>query len=73
MRFDRWKLILRRFDNDPKLRQDELYDLQSDPDETRNLFDDAAHLGTRRELAAILKKWAQETGDTLGSELAAQI
>ena len=71
IRYEQWKLIMRRFDSDPRLRQDELYDLQSDPGETRNLFDDAAHRGTRRDLASMFKKWAQETGDTLGGELAA--
>ena len=45
IRFEQWKLIMRRFDSDPRLRQDELYDLKSDPGETRNVFDDPAHRG----------------------------
>ena len=38
IRFENWKMILRRFDNDPKQRSEELYDLQSDPEEVRNVF-----------------------------------
>ncbi|HTM50825.1 MAG TPA: sulfatase-like hydrolase/transferase [Bryobacteraceae bacterium] len=72
LRFERWKLILRRFDKDPRLRLDELYDLESDPGETRNLYKDPGHRARRADLRSMLGKWAAETGDKLGAELAAQ-
>ena len=72
IRYEHWKMILRRFDSDSRLRADELYDLQSDPAETRNLFGYASRRATVRELASMLRKSAQETGDALGAELAAQ-
>jgi N-sulfoglucosamine sulfohydrolase len=41
----------------------ELFDLESDPDELRNLADDPAHAATRAELEAKLKAWQQATAD----------
>jgi choline-sulfatase len=35
----------------------ELYDLRNDPEETRNLYGDAAHQGRQRELRAMLEDW----------------
>ena len=72
IRYERWKMILRRFEDNSRLRADELYDLREDPAEARNLFADAGRRGTVRELAGMMKKSAQETGDALGAELAAQ-
>ncbi len=41
----------------------ELYDLQADPDETKNLADDPAHKATFDKLAAELKAFQQKTKD----------
>lgn len=41
----------------------ELFDLQTDPDETKNLADDSAHAATRRRLEAALQEWREKTQD----------
>ena len=41
----------------------ELYDLQADPDETRNLASDPAHASTLRKLKVRLASWRREQGD----------
>ena len=54
---DRWKLNLCAGD------QCELYDLNKDPFELTNLFDDPAHRDRIREMAARIRIWQDETGD----------
>ncbi|HET7572631.1 MAG TPA: sulfatase [Gaiellaceae bacterium] len=44
---------------------EELYDLDADPLEQRNLAADPEHEATRAELAAELERWQRETGDPL--------
>ena len=53
----RWKLNLCHGD------QCELFDLNSDPYELNNLFDDPAHRDRVRDMAARIQLWQQETGD----------
>ena len=53
----RWKLNLCAGD------QCELFDLQSDPHETHNLFDDPAQRDRVRDMAARIRVWQGETGD----------
>ena len=55
---DRWKLTLCAGD------QGELFDLSSDPHETANLFDQPGHRDRVRYMAARLRIWQHETGDT---------
>ena len=55
---DRWKLALCAGD------QGELFDLINDPHEMTNLFDDPAQRDRVIDMAARLRVWQHETGDT---------
>ena len=55
---DRWKLNLCAGD------QGELFDLRSDLYEQTNLFDDPAQRDRIRDMAARIRMWQHETGDT---------
>lgn len=55
---DRWKLTLCVAD------QGELFDLNTDPAETTNLFDRPEHRDRVRWMAARLRLWQEEVGDT---------
>lgn len=52
-----WKLNLSPVD------QCELYDLNADPYEQHNLFDDPAQRGRIRDLADRIRRWQERTGD----------
>ena len=56
---DRWKLNLCAGD------QSELFDLNSDPYEMVNLFNDPAHKDRVRQMAALISLWQHDTGDTV--------
>jgi arylsulfatase A-like enzyme len=60
VRDERWKLI--RY---PKLGFSQLFDLQTDPDEMRSVYDDPAHAAHITRLTAAMKTWQQKVGDTL--------
>ena len=59
VRTARWKLI--HFWEQPE--EWELYDLQADPDETRNLIKERKHARIVRELKAKMAELRRETGD----------
>lgn len=44
---------------------EELYDIQADPQELKNLAADPQYAATRQELRAALDQWRRETGDTV--------
>jgi arylsulfatase A-like enzyme len=67
IRTERWKLILRKFDVRPEVRPGELYDLQADPEENRNLY--GSNRAAVRELAGALRQWGEEHQDHLSLEL----
>lgn len=43
----------------------ELYDLEADPGEMRNLIDDAAYSEVKKQLQGALRAWMEKTGDPL--------
>ncbi len=60
-RTERWKLVRHHF----AAGLDELYDLESDPGEVRNLYNAAPHRRTRDELQAKLTGWMKSVDDPL--------
>jgi choline-sulfatase len=40
MRTEKWKLVLRDFNADPRVRNNALYDIENDPEEVTNLYSD---------------------------------
>jgi hypothetical protein len=56
---DGWKLSLRDRDID------ELYNLNDDPGESRNLYQDAKYKREITELAEQIHRWQKKTGDKL--------
>jgi N-sulfoglucosamine sulfohydrolase len=53
--------LLKRYSERPA---EELYDLDTDPFELKNLAEDSAHISKRNELRAALDQWLASTGDT---------
>ncbi|MEP7364070.1 MAG: sulfatase-like hydrolase/transferase [Acidobacteriota bacterium] len=68
VRTARHKLILRKYDLSPEFRPGELYDLESDPGESTNLYAKQPKLVA--DLAGQLEKWAVATRDDTALELA---
>ena len=60
VRTERYKLIHFYYDIDAW----ELYDIQEDPEELSNLYDDAAYAAIVKELKAELGRLRQKFGDT---------
>jgi arylsulfatase A-like enzyme len=60
VRTDRYKLIHYYFDIDKW----EMFDLQKDPNELTNIYDNPAYFQIQKELAKELKRQQKETGDT---------
>lgn len=60
IRTERWKLI--RY---PKIDRTQLFDLDADPDEMKDLAADPAHAGRLQEMMDLLKRHQAEFGDTL--------
>jgi arylsulfatase A-like enzyme len=63
IRDDRWKLLCY-----PKISHRQLFDLQSDPDETTNLIDQQAHRDTVARLLALMQEEQRRYGDTQSVE-----
>jgi len=59
VRDDRWKLIVYTHIN-----KTQLFDLQNDPVEMRDLADDPKHAGGLERLTGMLRNWQHQLGDT---------
>lgn len=64
VRDSRYKLLLHLLPGEGQAPL-ELFDLEKDPGETKNLVSDPACLETRDRLQAALQGWRQETADPL--------
>lgn len=62
IRTDRWHLVRQYLQNG---QPDELFDLQNDPEELHNLYDDAAHREVRDGLQRRLTEWMRSVDDPL--------
>ncbi len=62
VRAGRLTLAQRRLFESPRARL-ELYDLQQDPWEVRNVADDPAYVATARRLAEVLESWSEGSDD----------
>ena len=69
IRTERYKLIMRKFFIHPELRSGELYDMQADPDEQRNLYADPSHLSVVKDLGRQLEQWGEDFADPLAERL----
>ncbi len=58
VRDERWKLI--RY---PKVDETQLFDLENDPHEMRDLAEEPAYTAKVNEMMALLRKWQQRLGD----------
>jgi arylsulfatase A-like enzyme len=58
VRDDRWKLLVY-----PQVNKVQLFDLQNDPAEIKDLAEDKGHAVEVERLLALLKRWQKETGD----------
>jgi arylsulfatase A-like enzyme len=67
LRTERHKLILRKFDVRPEVRAGELYDLERDRGESRNLY--GSEKAVVRDLAGQLTAWGRTHKDALSVEL----
>jgi arylsulfatase A-like enzyme len=47
----------------PRMPAEELYDMQSDPHETKNLASSPGHQSVLKRLRAVLEKWIQQSND----------
>lgn len=68
VRTERWKLIKREYRSEPEWRMDELYDLQSDPGETNNVF--KREPSRVRDLNRMLLDWGKRYEDETAVRLA---
>jgi arylsulfatase A-like enzyme len=58
VRDDRWKLIVY-----PQVNKTQLFDLQADPIEMKDLATDPAHVNEVKRLTALLQEWQRQTDD----------
>jgi choline-sulfatase len=70
VRTRRWKLITRLLEKDGETPPYELYDLNADPNETRNLFYDRGFGNVVRRHCRLLESWGYRVNDPVAVRLA---
>ncbi|MFT5351879.1 MAG: arylsulfatase A-like enzyme [Gammaproteobacteria bacterium] len=70
MRTKNWKLILRDFSADPRVRNNAFFDIENDPGETTNLYSSKKHRKELNKQLEIMLASAQAQRDTLSIKLA---
>ena len=70
MRSEGWKLILRDFTADPRVRSNALFDMLNDPDETTNLYYHADYREQLRQQLDLMLEHAKYLQDELSIKLA---
>jgi uncharacterized sulfatase len=70
VRTKRWKLVLHLREGEAPAEPDfgELYDLQNDPEEERNLYGDPSVKSVQDELTEMLQEWQKKVGDPFASK-----
>jgi arylsulfatase A-like enzyme len=72
MRTEKWKLVLRDFTADPRVRNNAFYNIQSDPGETTNLYGNKEHRKVLLEQLEIMLATATNLRDDLTIEMASK-
>jgi choline-sulfatase len=70
MRYRQWKLTLRDFSADPRARGNSLFDLDSDPDEEKNLYHLPEYADVLAEQLEVMLTHARDLRDDLAVKLA---
>ena len=70
MRSQRYKLILREFFAQPGMQHNEFYDLETDPEETRNVYHDESYQTALQQQIELMLQWSRANDDTLAVKLA---
>lgn len=65
MRSERWKLMLRDFTADPRVRGNAFYDLVNDPDESNNLYYESGYRLQLEEQLNLMLSHAENLNDSL--------
>lgn len=65
MRSEEWKLVLRDFTADPRLRSNAFFDMVNDPGESTNLYYQAKYRKQLERQLELMLRHAEDLGDTL--------
>lgn len=72
MRTERWKLVLREFDADPRARSNAFFDMVRDPGEKTNLYDHKKYRKQLMQQLQIMLRTAENNEDELSIKLASR-
>ena len=70
MRTEKWKLVLRDFNADPRARSNAFFDLEKDPEETTNLYNDKKYRKQLKQQLKLMLASAEDLRDELTIKMA---